>query len=316
MAVGVTIAGATLGYSLAPSPAVDVPDRKISFEGTEYNITHIGHVVPGRAISVEVDAPPGQSFDLYLYNGEREILDRHRDQAGQVVSFDIPAGNPNYRPGTYVLALEHDGVFKAIAPFVIAGFAVNVRAPHSAIDGESVPVTAELKIVNNSKAISDLQVVVGNETHQDRTTLVSQGRRIYTGTVSLNGLSLGNYSLYIVVRGNETVFGHREVLGISDPLSFRIRPDRTNSSPSPTGDSNSPMNVSDPGDTKGTVTAISSASSPTTSLSDGSPNETTEVVITPSGASQASRTTRTPGQNVGFMPPVIGVILLLWWVRR
>lgn len=307
----VTIAGAS-EYSITPNPAIDVPNRSFNFEGTDYEVTQIGRVVPGEPISATIDAPRGQDFDVFLYNGDRQIVDRVRDPAGRTVSFEIPAGHPNYRPGTYVVAVEHDGVFQAIAPVVIVGYTISLHVPKSVIVGDRISITADMIVVNNSKSINNVQIVIANRSHEHRTSLASNGNMTYIGTVSVDSLSAGNYSVYVVVQAKEKVFGHNEVLGISEPQSFTIRssraatPTNTPVEPSPSVDSSVRGNSTLPGDT------ATPSPSPGPSLSGQPLSPGTDAPITPIGPSRGSETTRTPGQNMGFIPAIFTLILVLW----
>lgn len=341
VAAAATLSGSSLGqsgYAVTASPAVDTPDRDVTFDNATFEVTQLGRVDPGDSVSATVSAPSGDAYDVYLYDADRDILDRHRDPSSATVFFDVPADDPNYPPGTYVIAVDHDGEFRAVTPLVIVGYDVTVSDPPSGAEpGEAVTVEASVTTVDDRKPIEQVQVVIGNDDDRQTETLSSDGDGDYSGSFTLDSLPEGEHSLYVVVQGSEEVLQRQEVLGVSDAHSFTVESGGSSdgdSSGGSSGGGSSGGSSGEQGTAEPTGTATTDSTSTTSSTSDptetdgstptGSTSEGTtsppttsdDPVITPNPTTSAAPTTSSPGQPLGVLPVVAALLLAAALARR
>lgn len=297
IAVGVT---GQAGYSLSTAQDVDVPDRTLSFQGNEYDISHIARTQQD-TLSVSTTAPSGADYVVRLYDGDNRIIDIKNGQP--TVEFETDS----LAPGSYSIVIAADGTFRAVHPLVIPAYDATVQAPTEDTEvpvGDPVTVSVDVSQLESGESIEAVEVAVGNREADHRITLDTNGSGTYTGTLSTDGLPAGDYQLYAVVRGPDTVQGQQELLGLSDSQTLTLAPESTPTTRSPTVTSTtqSPTTTSTtgggvaPGGTGGGSQPTSTTTAETTQV----PTETTTVVtrttqtVTPPDEADTSTTSTRP----------------------
>lgn len=287
---GIVLAGAVpgvaqSGFEITVAGSVDTPDRNVSFEGSEYPVSDIAKSAPGGELSVHVATPDVDDliYRVYLYNADRQIVDSKRGTKPTRFHFDL-AG---YRPGSYMLVVQHRGEFKAVHPVVVPGYETTIDAPSSVDAGSRLQATVRVRASAADGEPAGVAVALTNETTTIRVNATRQGRGEYTARVPTRSLAVGRYELYAVVQGEREVFGRAELLGLSDPIHVNVTPPTGTASPEPTTTTGRP------------TTTTEGDSSPTTQT-------TTSGVITPVGNPDS---TTTPGQPGFGIPAVIGTLL-------
>ena len=106
---GPTGAASSDEYNISIDGSLDVPDRTVTFDGDEFNITEIKAIDPGDTFTAKFEVPS----DAYVF-WELRNLDKTLYDAGTVYpevvidTSDLDDGEP-LKPGTYFVALQVDG---------------------------------------------------------------------------------------------------------------------------------------------------------------------------------------------------------------
>ncbi len=177
-----------------------------------------------------------------------------------------------FTPGTYAFIAQHNYERQAILPLVIERYDVTVSAPRVAKIGSEVVVTTETKIEDSNNTA---EIIFANE-KKIRTvaaTVSSTGK--HSGVIDTGGLSTGEYQAYMIVRGDETVFGQQEILAVGGPITVQLADDVSN--------------IETPTATKtkdGTVGAITSETEQYAESTEMSPEGSTSSATTPGSGPQ------------------------------
>lgn len=321
------IGSASQHYDITPDPHVDTPSRTVEYNNDTYEISALGRVDPGVSVDADVTAPSDEAYEVTLYDKERQELDAERSVGDDSIPF--PTTWPNgssYSPGTYVFTVSHEGDIQTVAPLVVSGYEVEADAPGQAAPGSTVTIDATVTQISGSVPIDRVQVVIGNDADERRVTLQEQEEGEYSRTFTLDTLSEGSYSLYVVVQGSDTVLGRQEMLSVSDSQAFDIESSSqsTATDSEPTERPSSPQPTSTATPTVITTTASSQTSdgasaTPTSgqtagdggTLSGGAGTPTdADGVITPNPPTSASSDTNAPGQPLGLLPPLVALFLI------
>jgi GH43 family beta-xylosidase len=328
-----SVASQTSGYTISASPSVDTPTREVTFDNQEFTVSATARVDPGETVAVTVSSPSGHFYSIPLYDSDQRIVDKRDGTNDSTVSFETAfEDGGTYAPGTYAITVSHDGIFQVVHPLVVAGYRVAVTAPANGEAGADVTVEASLSTIDGSKAISDVTLVIGNDDRDRRVTMTETGSDAYSTTVELDQLGPGEYTLYVVVQGEEEALGKQEVLGLSDAQSFSIT-DGTPTSTSDDDDGGGQDDSSDDGTATadGTTTERSSTTDDGTDSGTATGSETTAVtstttevttsdssVITPrTTVPTGTRSpTSSPGQPLGLLSAVVALVAVGWLARR
>jgi hypothetical protein len=332
--------------SVTVSPAVDVPDRTTSFQGQTFTIRAIGRAQQGEKLTVSTVAPAGGSYNIYLYNSDRQI-EKSRSATGEAtVTFDtadLRAGT-----GSYTVALYQDGVAQTIHPVVVPAYSVTLDAPTTVTTDEELSITGTLQTYEDV-TIERVEVVIVNADTTRRETVAQSESMRYATNVSTAGLAEGTYDVYLLVRGTKTMQDQNELIALSDTQSLAVTAPSTPTTEAPTatttsapdggsggaggGSGASPPDsttTSSPSTANSPTETESSATSPTTSRSTTSPRSMTPVpttatsqssngVITPNtpgGETTAGTTAQTSGSPLGAFPLVWATVLVALLVYR
>ena len=193
LTAGVVVVGADSAYEISLQDAVEIPDQEVTIDGEQFVVDSYATVSPGGTTDVTVDGPSGESYSLYLYNNNEQIVENKRMEGTETVTLDV-AG---FDPGTYVLVVNGpDGNYRAVHPLVINGYAVSFDPPQTATTGEEITGTAELdSLTETNETISSADLGVVRDDSVERTELTKVSNNTYRGTVSLS--DTGSYQVYI-----------------------------------------------------------------------------------------------------------------------
>lgn len=307
----VLTASAASDYSLSASPAVDVPERTVEFEGDSYTVSAIARVPSGTDLAVTATAPSGTDYTVHLYNSDRQIVDSTRATGEATVTFETGYLDP----GSYTVVLERDGVFETVHPVVVPAYDATVETPSAVTAGDHVDVSTTVSQVESGTEVETIEIVVANAETSTRVDVGDTAPGTYDVSVATADLPTGDYLVYADVRGPDTVDGRHELIGLSDSHALAIEPEST---PTPTatatpstgdGTDGGSTDGGDAGGTGGdseatpppttvapTPTATPQTPTPTPTPTVPSPTRTppTPTPSTPSPASTVSTPTPTP----------------------
>lgn len=280
LVAGGALAQSDRNFSLSTDSEFDVPDRAVTFEGDNYEITSITQAEKDSLLSVTGDGPTGTGYDIILYSAERQIVLNRGTFAGeQSVSINL-----SYSPGTYTLAIDsRAGGTEVVHPVVIKGYDVSVSAAESVTNGDAVEVEIELANQTSDTSLSDVEVVIANQSESVRKTANESGGS-YSATIQTDSLSTGEYELYATARGTEQVNGRNEVLGLSARSSLEITEDTDEGDRNDTSSGGGSSGRTDNDATGGGRTTVTGTETPSPTET-GTPTETSTVpepTVTPS----------------------------------
>lgn len=215
-------------FTITVDGAVDVPERTVDFQGNSYQITAIAKADPGETIDVSVDAPSGEDYDLYIYNGDQRIEDNRRGTGDESFQFTLTG----YSAGSYTIALQDEGSFEKVHPLVVRGYTVSVDAPSKVTVDSTINVTVDATKLRGDD-LDRIDVAVANDDDRVDTTATHQSGSTYTANISSDSLPADDYDVLATVRGPDTAFGEDEVLGLNDGSPLTIESKET-ATPTPT----------------------------------------------------------------------------------
>lgn len=274
--IGVVLATAAAtaigGYSLSGTPAVETPTRTVSFEGQQYTIDAVSRISADGSVTITATAPANTTYDLQLRGPDNELIDTVEYSGNATHTFEYFGRG---EAGTYAATIRDDGNTVAVYPIVIAGYDISVtQAADIALGANgSVSATVTERSVERHSSLDRVQVILGNDTVTRQATMTHGGTDTYETAVNTADLEPGTYRVYVVVRGDETVRGSDEILGVSETVTLTIT---SNERATGTGVTESDVSPATPGDARGTVTTPQQAddgiidpSTPTTPAATG-----------------------------------------------
>jgi len=273
---GIVVADAS--YEIEIAGSVDTPDDEVTIEGEEYTVSAIGVADPGEPIDVSVDAPDNVSFDVYLYNEDRQTVDRVYD-ADSTVTFD-----GEYSAGSYLVAVWVDGSVETVHPVVVRSYDVSVDAPDEVEPGSDVEFTVDVENVQGTpENLDSVQVVVSKDGDNEVVTASESADGEYTATMTLS--ETGEYLVYANVRGSETANGQKELMGVSRSTTVQVRETTPTATATSTDSSGGGSNSS-----TDTVTATQSATVTATTTPTATATATSTATPTSTATSTATAT--------------------------
>lgn len=216
-----TPALAVSGYSLTGSNAMAVPAQTITYENRDITVDSISQIGADESVTVTTDVPADTSYDLQLRGPDGELISNQR-KTGDVTRTYSYFGSGE--AGTYAAIIHHRGDPFAIHPIVIAGYDVAVSTPETVETGDEVTITATVteRSVETNSPLKRVDLVVGNGDVEKHQRMSEQDDGTYATTIDTEELSAATYDVYVVVRGEDTVFGEAEMLGISDTAELPV----------------------------------------------------------------------------------------------
>jgi PGF-CTERM protein len=330
-------------YEVGAQTSTDTPNRTVTVEGSSYEVTAVGHVAFGDALDVDVTAPDGEAVEVYLYDGDRRIIDSEETTGDSTVAFETSY----YEPGSYVLALYGDSdEIRAIQPVVFAGYETSIDVPADVTAGEPVDATVSLTNVTSMPAPHAVEVVVAQDDDVvSRTDAARTGDGDYEASLG-SDLEAGDYTVYAMVRNQSTVDGKHELVGVSDLATLTVanasdggqsgdqsggggadagdptetasetetetETDATTETPTETA-----TPTTQPADQQTAATRTDDTTETTTGDSSERDTQTTDGVLTPSAGPTGTSTTSTPGFTATLAVVAwMGLALLVWRRRR
>ena len=278
-------ASAQSSYEISAHDAIDVPERDVTVDGSEFTISEVAQFATGSDIQVHVSAPDGETYDVNLYNYKSQDVDRRTTTGSSDVSFPTD----DIQPGTfYVAVIQSD--YRDVYPVVVKGYDVGLEAPASVEQGEAAEVSVPVTATASSGDPHEVQVVVGDELRRIDATK-SDGT--YTASISTGDLSAGEYPVYGVVRGEEeTEDGRKVILGLSDRQTLTV----TEQTATETGSTGGTGGDGAGGGNGGSAPAETASPTPTTTTTPASNDTTTTSTDTPTptATERTIETTRSP----------------------
>lgn len=211
----VVLAGVALaapGYDIAPAEPVEVPERTVELQGNSYTVDTTVRAAPNATISVDVTAP-AEVYRVYIYNSDEQIEASRRGEGNGTVTFDLDG----FAPGSYVISAysRDSGEHEAIEPLLVSGYDLDVDAPATVGDEESVTVgiDATPTAAEGEPALVRAVVAGGGRTVTVNATSEGDG---YVATVGPDRLAPGEYRVYGLAQAGTRAFGRNELIGLSD----------------------------------------------------------------------------------------------------
>lgn len=280
-------AGGTATFSLSVDDSIEVPARQITVEGDQYTVSELGRVQQGESINMSVSGPSDTDYDVYLYNEEIGIERTSAETGNSDVSFDTTALDPS----TYLVAVYYDGNIQRLVPVVVAGYDVTADVPATVSEDGELAVSATVSATASSGDPPRVEFVIGDSDTEKRVT-ATESNGEYTATFDASQLDSGEYSAYIVVRGDtETKYGRDVILGASDPHTVEVT--EATATPTPTATATFTPTQNNGGNTGGDT-----GSGGNTGETDGSSTPTATTAPTPTAT-----VTPTPGTATATATP-------------
>jgi len=254
------------GYSVSVNGATtDVPTTSVSFGGNSHTISEVAVRSEGGSVTVDAQGQTNESYDVNLYNSDNDVVRSSRKRSGgsSTTSFDLDCCSS----GTYAVAV-YDSEVQDIAGVVVAGYEVDLDVPSEAEKNSTVDATVTLRTTSGGTIERVEVVLIGDEVV--RSTATRQSGSTYTTSVSLDGVSTGDYDAYGVVFGNES-FGdedENEIIGLGSAQSFTVQDDDSGGSVGTGGSDGSRARTDDNDTESGTASPTATAVSPTTMTDD------------------------------------------------
>jgi hypothetical protein len=129
-----------------------VPDRTISLNGNDFEITTIGRVGPGDDINVETTAPTGEDYTLQFRNSDGQrvsFTDLHGDNSTILSTKQLP-------PGTYAMLIRADREYKALHPVIVSGYTSNIDLQNNLTTNAPFTATINLQERENAPTVDSV----------------------------------------------------------------------------------------------------------------------------------------------------------------
>ena len=272
-------ASAQSGYSVSVNGATtDVPTTSVSFGGNSHTISEVAVRSEGGSVTVDAQGQTNESYDVNLYNSDNDVVRSSRKSGGSsTTSFDLDCCSS----GTYAVAV-YDSEVQDIAGVVVAGYEVDLDVPSEAEKNSTVDATVTLRTTSGGTIERVEVVLIGDEVV--RSTATRQSGSTYTTSISLDGVSTGDYDAYGVVFGNES-FGdedENEIIALGSAQSFTVQDDGSGGSGGTGGSDGSRARTDDNDTESGTASPTATAVSPT-AMTDGCDTAADDADGTPPG---------------------------------
>jgi hypothetical protein len=256
-------------YEMTVSDSVDTPSRTVTLQERDHEVSGVTVVDSGESVSISVSAPD-ETYRVYLYNGDEQIVAEKRGDGDGSFTFDLSG----YEPGSYMLAVYQDGYYRTVHPVVVRGYDVTVDAPNSVTAGNEVDVSVDVTQTADAPSPDSVELALADDDETVRVTATRESATTYTASVPTSDLGTGDYALHAAVRIDEQAFDERAVVGVSQSTQVSIDAESTTTSDDSTGDGSS---------TGGTTTTETTADTPT---------ETTAVTATTANTETTTATTQ------------------------
>jgi hypothetical protein len=205
------------GYAVAVDGATtEIPTQSVTIGGETYTVDRVALRERNGTVSVEATGPPGDGYDVNLYDSAGDVRRSSRKSGGNTTTtFDLDVG-----PGTYAVVV-YDGDIEALAAVVVAGYEVDLQTPDAAETGDAIGATVELNRTAGG-TVERVEVVLAGE-QTVRVPAEPTGETTYEATLPLDGLPAGSYDARGVVFGADTFGnGENEILGLGPGRTLTV----------------------------------------------------------------------------------------------
>lgn len=327
---------AASSYDLAADPAIETPERTVSYLGTDFTLDSVTQTTVDESVLISATAPDGASYFLQFRNPDNNFVESVSRTGSATYTIDSYGTG---EAGTYAVALRQDGEFKAVHPVVIPGYTLSVSAPDTVDSGDALTISTDVteRSVDRHSDLDYLQVAIYNDDQIIRRTMDNVDSETYEYTLSTDELDGDSYRVSVVVRGDAEVRGQAEVLAVAEPQALTVS-DTTTETQTPT---ETAAESSDDGDGgggggAGPVAPATETSTPQPTATTQAPTRTATATASPTPSSTertqtATRTatssnrtatpdddtlrpntlqTTTGGSGPGFTPIITGLSIL------
>lgn len=285
-------------YSISVVGNVDTPQKTVTIEDDRINVSAVAKVDQGETISATIDAPTDTSYRVNLYgiqDGKRVIVDSRYIEADDPDSVEFDTAT--YDPGSYALAVYHDGEYQAFHPVIVSENTVSITADATVERGEAFNPEISVTTLAKSTEVESVELILVNESFSKRVTASSTREQTYQASITTDGLNTGTYRVYAVVLNNSlTPEENYEPIGLSPEQTVDITAETTTTTTSKTlTTTTSSTNTADT--TTSTTQNTTKTSSVTTTVTSTS-TSTTGLTSTSNTTTQASdRNSTTTGET-------------------
>jgi PGF-CTERM protein len=270
-------------YNIEASDSVDTESRTVTVDGDDYDVDTVGRARIDETVSVDVESPADEAAQVYLYNGERDIIETREPEGSGSVSIDMGG----YDAGAYVLAVldDENGTIEDIQPLVVAGWDsaldLNTTAADEIKQGTQLSATVTISEYTEMPEPESIELVfTRDDSVVTRTDASKVGTGEYEATIDIDR-ETGTYRIYANVRNTTTVENRQEVVGVTDSHVVEVKSNVSESNE----DADSPPTESSGGGGGGAI------GQPSTTATETSNTSATPVSTT------TSTTTQTPGPD-------------------
>lgn len=198
-------------YDLTVDGGVDIPDRNVSINGTQTTVSSVGSVALGSTVKANVSSPAGDTVSVILVDTSGERHAKLRITGNESIS--IPTDG--LKPGTYYIAVQDGETVERAQQVVVSGPDVSLSR---ATLNDAGTLSARVGVIpseNISFEFVELVVTDGKAEQVQSMTILRHG--LYEGTMSTDGLSSGEYSVYA-----RLVTDSGEYVGMSGTMNVTV----------------------------------------------------------------------------------------------
>lgn len=294
------VASLSDGYNISADNPVTIPDQTVTIDQETYSVSEFVTVQRDGSVTVTAHGPSDTTFELLLYNTERNIVSATSIKGERTVTVDVSG----FEPGTYTFAIDGpQGSIRAVYPIVIEGYDFTVDAPAEATTGQSIVVSAtltQLEDTNKQPESVEVGVITGDTTEFVEMIQVSKNK--YRAELTLD--TTGTRTLVVGTRGADQVDNRLELTGVSSKQTLSVTtptPTPTPTDPAPGGGgggndpSTEPPTTTSPSEDPKSTTGTQQSTSPTTESETVTPTPTpTRSATTPTTKPQLSESDSSP----------------------
>lgn len=204
---------------------LDGPTKTVEVRGDQYSVSSVAVAEPGADVRTTATVPGSGDYDVQLWDyDERSFVDSSDvDSSGTTVSLSTAGAGP----GTYGITLGEYGI-QAVYPVVIAAHDVDLSVgdasspPAEVAADQSVDVrtTFEAYDAAGDAPVADATLALDGPGGREQVSLQPDGPGAFAGTLS--DLEPGEYRVVATARGEDTVRGRQEILGVSEPWTLTV----------------------------------------------------------------------------------------------
>lgn len=218
-------------YEVDITPAVEVPDRTAEIDSKTFPVSALGRVDPGGAVTVEVTAPD-VDYRVVVYDAFRNVRAEQEASGDAAVQFDTDG----WTAGSYVVAVERFGDVVAVQPLVVSAYDLDVTSTERATPGSMIRVAADLDPVDGDASATRVTALISGDGGEEYQALRQDDDGTYVGTISIDGLPAGEYTVHVIVQGSKVQYGARETIALTDghPLTIGESAEGTERAPETT----------------------------------------------------------------------------------